>query len=224
MCGRFSQLLTWQETNDLFDLPDDAVPLNMQPRVNGAPTQDFVACTSTGPSLRSIRKFRWGLVPSWARDKRISARMINARSETVADKPSFRTAFRHRRCLVPANGWFEWKRVRDGKQPYYILAEDDRPMSFAGIWECWAGEDETLETFSILTRGAIPELEQIHHRQPVVVNRPDFNTWLAPDTSRHDLDDIIEATPPAFITRPVSKLVNNARNNQPEIHLDVSSQ
>ena len=109
------------------------------------------------------------------------------------------------------------KRVRDGKQPYYILAEDDRPMSFAGIWECWAGEDETLETFSILTRGAIPELEQIHHRQPVVVNRPDFNTWLAPDSTRHDLEDIIKATPPAFITRQVSRLVNNARNNQPEI-------
>lgn len=222
MCGRFSQLFAWQDVNDLFDLAPDHAAINLQPRYNGAPTQDFIACLVTETGIRVVRKLRWGLVPYWAKDRSIGARMINASSETVAEKPSFRNAFRQRRCLVPANGWFEWQRSGEGKLPHYIRKPDSGPMAFAGIWERWTGEATAIETFSILTRDAIPELHAIHHRQPVVIEPPDFDNWLDSGQSLEVVSELIRAIPPEFCPVRVSSLVNNARNNVAEVHDPVN--
>ena len=120
MCGRFTQKLTWRQIHDLYSLTGPPLPLNLQPRYNGAPAQDFAACRLDQDGNRAVAQLRWGLVPSWARDARMGTRLINARCETVHTKPSFGAAFRSRRYLVPANGWFEWQRTRRGKQPYFL--------------------------------------------------------------------------------------------------------
>lgn len=220
MCGRFSQGRIEDDLQDLFDLSDTGNlhdPQDSSPRYNGAPTQNFITCRHDGNEQRELAHLTWGLVPFWARDRSIGNRLINARSETVAQKPSFRQAFRQRRCLIPANGWFEWQRKESGKQPYFIQLQGGSLLVMAGIWESWTGEDGILETFSLLTRDACPELRSIHHRQPVVVNQHDFDTWLYPDSSKTELKAVIEAPPPAFEAWTVSTLVNNARNNVPEI-------
>ena len=213
MCGRFSQGVIEEDILDLFDLPPETNIPYMQPRYNGAPTQEFITCRQDNAGFRSISTIKWGLIPFWAKDQSIGSKLINARSETVSQKPSFKHAFRQKRCLVPANGWFEWQRKGQCKQPYYVQLEDGLLMAFAGIWETWAGVEGIHETFAILTRNAIPELAEIHHRQPVVVNRSDFDTWLFPDSPRDNLIDVINAEPPSFEAWPVSPLVNNTRNN-----------
>ncbi len=133
MCGRFTQKLTWPEIHDLYSLTAPSLPLNLQPRYNGAPEQEFVACRLDADGNRTMVQLRWGLVPSWARDIRIATRLINARSETIHTKPSFGAAFRSRRCLVPADGWFEWQRTGYGKQPYFLALGDGLPLSFAAL-------------------------------------------------------------------------------------------
>lgn len=213
MCGRFSQGVIEEDLLDLFDLPTETSIPYMPPRYNGAPTQEFIACRQDNEGFRSISTIKWGLIPFWAKDQSIGSKLINARSETISEKPSFRYAFRQRRCLVPANGWFEWQHRGQSKQPYYIQLEEGLLMAFAGIWETWEGEEGILETFALLTRNAIPELAEIHHRQPVVVSRDDFDTWLFPDSPREKLIDVINAEPPGFEAWPVSPLVNNAKNN-----------
>ena len=137
MCGRFTQALKVGELTALYgaaaSLPDTA----WAERWNGSPTQAFLACRLDPAGRRVLSLLRWGLVPSWARDRAIGSRLINARSETVAGKPAFRAAFRRRRCLVPANGWFEWRRTPVGKAPYWISLTHGRPFSLAGLWEAW---------------------------------------------------------------------------------------
>ncbi len=217
MCGRFSQGRIEDDLQDLFDLSDTGNLPALPAKYNGAPTQNFITCRHDKNGQRSLAHLTWGLVPFWSRDRSIGNRLINARSETVDQKPSFRQAFRQRRCLIPANGWFEWQRKEGGKQPYFIQLQGGSPLVMAGIWENWTGEDGILETFSLLTRDACPDLRSIHHRQPVVVDRNDFDTWLYPDSSKTELQAVIEAPSPTFEAWPVSTLVNNARNNVPEI-------
>ena len=142
MCGRFTQMMSWSEVHDLYRHQKPTAPVSMTPRYNGAPSQDFAACRLDTAGRRTVVKLRWGLVPSWARDVRIGSRLINARAETVHSKPSFGAAFRSRRCLVPANGWFEWRKEGRNKQPYFLALADGSPLSFAGLWECWSGPDE----------------------------------------------------------------------------------
>ena len=166
MCGRFTQALKAGELVALYgpaaSLPDTA----WAERWNGAPTQAFLACRVDDAGRRVLSLLRWGLVPSWARDRAIGSRLINARSETVHEKPAFRSAFRRRRCLVPANGWFEWSRTPAGKVPYWISLAHGRPFSLAGLWEAW-GEGETrMESFTVLTCPAGEALRPLHARQP----------------------------------------------------------
>ncbi len=221
MCGRLSQNLTWQQIYTLYTLPVAAPRLDPQPRFNGAPTQDFALCRQDESGMRSMCVLRWGLVPFWAKDIKIGARMINARAETVQEKPAFRSAFRARRCLIPANGWFEWKRTGPtggGKQPYFLALENGSALSFAALWEQWGRDGRHLETFTIITTEASPALSDIHDRQPAVVDPDDYTDWLDPGAPAETLQEII-GTPHEgpFEIRPVSDQVNRVANDTPDI-------
>ena len=158
----------------------------VRPRYNGCPTQDFIAVRQTGEE-RTLAKLRWGLVPSWAKELKLGAKMINARSETVHEKPAFRVAFRRRRCIVPVNGWFEWRRENGDKQPYWLRPSGAEMFSLAELWERWEKGDEPVETFTVLTTAASPALADIHHRQPVIVDDDALDEWLDPGTSSERL-------------------------------------
>ena len=217
MCGRFTQKMSWREIHTLYRMPARTTPLNLRPRYNGCPTQDFAAVRLDG-SERSVAKLRWGLVPSWATDTKIGSRLINARSETVHRMPAFRAAFRRRRCLVPVNGWFEWRREESGKQPWFIAAEDGTPLSFAGLWERWEHNGESMETFTILTTAASSGLIAIHHRQPGIIEPEDFDEWLARDTETERLLALARrAYEGPFDRWPVSLRVNKAHNDDPDL-------
>jgi len=183
------------------------------PSYNVAPTQQ-VAAVLEDEGGRRLEMLRWGLVPSWADDPDIGARMINARSETAPEKPSFRSAFRRRRCLIPADGFYEWKRENGGKQPYYFRMHDGRPFAFAGLWESWEKGDGTLRTCTILTTRANAVLEDVHDRMPVILPHDAYNAWLDPDADREELGELmIPYGGDDLETYPVSRFVNSPRNN-----------
>ncbi len=218
MCGRLSQNLTWQQIYTLYTLPVSTPRLDPQPRYNGAPTQEFALCRLDENGNRTMVALRWGLVPFWAKDVKIGARLINARAETVHEKPAFRSAFRARRCLIPSNGWFEWKRTGGGKQPYFLALESGAPVSFAALWEQWGRDGQHVESFTIITTEASPGLSDIHDRQPAVVDPDDFTDWLDPGTPPDTLQEIIG--PPyegPYEIRPVSDMVNRVANDTPDI-------
>ena len=218
MCGRFTQQLTWQQLHNLYRLRGPAPLPNLQPRYNGAPTQDFAVCRLDESGNRVMAKLRWGLVPSWAKDIRMGARLINARAETVNEKLAFAAAFRLRRCLVPANGWFEWKRIGHGKQPYYLRLANGSPLSFAALWDRWAKGGESVESFTIITTTASPVLSEIHHRQPAIIDPDCFADWLDPGSTRPRLLELV-GKPYAgpYEKRAVSTRVNRVRNDDPGI-------
>ena len=218
MCGRFIQRLTWREIHDIYRSEESEPPPQAQPRYNGAPGQDFAACRLDERGNRVVDLLRWGLVPYWAADRGNSSRLINARVETVHQKPSFRAAFRSRRCLVPADGWFEWRRAGGVKQPYFLGLAHRAPLSFAGLWERMHKGGEVLETFTIITTRASPELASIHHRQPAIIDPDRYDDWLDPASSTRQLLDLARRSHAGpFEQRPVSVKVNNARNDDPEI-------
>lgn len=174
------------------------------------------------PAERSLRVMRWGLVPFWAKDPSVGSRMINTRAETAAEKPAFKRALASRRCLVPADGWFEWRRTGKEKEPFYMTAGEES-LAFGGIWESWRpkgdADAEPLITFSIITTDAAGQLTRIHDRMPLIVPKDHWAGWLDPD--RPDVTDLLVPTPPDIVEslelRPVSNLVNNVRNNGPEL-------
>ena len=212
MCGRFTQKMSWREVHTLYRMPAQATPLNLQPRYNGCPTQDFTSVRLDG-SERTAMKLRWGLVPSWAPDPGIGSRLINARAETVHERRAFRAAFKRRRCLIPADGWFEWRTEAGGTQPWFITASDRAPVSFAGLWERWEGHDEPIETFTIVTTAAAPGLVDIHHRQPSIIEADDFEEWLDPGTGTERLLVLARrAYDGSFDHWRVAQRVNSPRN------------
>ncbi len=224
MCGRFTQKLTWHEIHDLYSLKEPALPLNLEPHYNGAPGQDFAACRLDEDGDRAIAQLRWGLVPAWAKDNKMSTRRINARAETVHTKPSFGAAFRSRRCLVPVNGWFEWLPTGRGKQPYFLALADGSLPSFAALWEHWSRDGDSLESFAIITTAASPALADIHRRQPAIIDPDRFDEWLDPTSSVPLLLELVR-NPPAdpYERRAVSTRVNSVRNDDPGI-LDPASE
>jgi putative SOS response-associated peptidase YedK len=161
---------------------------------------------------------RWGLIPSWAKDPAIGMKLINARAETVAEKPSFRKSFKQRRCLVLADGFYEWQKEGRVKQPYYIRLKSERPFAFAGLWDHWADADEkTIESCALLTTEPNELMAPIHHRMPVILNPDAYDDWLDPD--QQDVARLVTLLGPypagEMVANPVSRLVNNARFDDP---------
>lgn len=218
MCGRYTQTQSAQAIAQAFNLDD--VP-TLPPRYNIAPTQLVGTILATQQHRdRQFRVLRWGLVPRWAKDPAIGARMINARAETVAEKPSFRSSIRYRRCLVIADGFYEWQRQERKKQPYYFQLADHRPFGFAGLWEHWESQTtgEVLATCTILTTDANAVLQPIHDRMPVILPPAAYDRWLDPDqTKTAALLPLLRPYPAEEMSSyPVSALVNRATNNQPD--------
>ncbi len=215
MCGRFAFYSPAEATAALFGAGGS---LDIGPRYNIAPTQDIAAVRDTGAegAGRELVALRWGLVPFWAKDPAIGNRMINARAETVAEKPAFRAAFRHRRCLVLADGFYEWHREGSVKIPYYISLASQEPFAFAGLWEHWRNKEtsESLQTATLLTTQANDFLATLHHRMPVILDAERAERWLAGD------DDLIVSASrdcPRLRAWPVDRRVNNARNEGDEL-------
>ena len=210
MCGRYTLSTPAGRLAEEFQL-DSTVEI--PPSYNIAPTQQ-VAAVLEDEGGRRLEMLRWGLVPSWADDPDIGARMINARSETAPEKPSFRRAFRGRRCLIAADGFYEWKREDGGKQPYYFRMQDGRPFAFAGLWESWDKGGGELLTCTILTTRANSVLQGIHDRMPVILPHDAYNAWLDPDADREELGELMIPYPGDDLeTYPVSRFVNSPRNN-----------
>jgi putative SOS response-associated peptidase YedK len=208
MCGRFAFYSPTEATAALFNAEPAAA---FEPRYNIAPTQFIAAIRRNEEKKNEMIALRWGLVPSWAKDPSIGNRMINARAETVAEKPSFRTAYRKRRCLIPADGFYEWHTENNVKVPYFISLANCNPFVFAGLWEHWKSKDseESLQTATIVTAAANDFLTQVHHRMPVVLEAGNAVRWL--DGDMELLDEVI-ADAPEFQAWPVDRRVNNARN------------
>ena len=211
MCGRYTLTTPTEGLHALFGF--DELP-NLPPRYNIAPTQDVAAVRSSPESGKpSFTLFRWGLIPSWAKDPAIGSKMINARAETVAEKPAFRTAFRRRRCLLPADSFYEWETRKDGtKQPWRVTLEGGGPFAFAGLWEEWLGADGSeVESCTIVTTRAAPAIEDIHHRMPVMLDPADFDLWLSgePDVAYQ----LLRPFAGELDAYCVSTRVNNVRND-----------
>ncbi len=213
MCGRFLLTSPVDALRRLFGVVDSP---NFPARYNIAPTQDSAVVRLNAEGGRELVLMRFGLVPSWAKGLSIGASLINARSDGVAAKPSFRAAFRQRRCLVPADGFYEWKpgAAKGPKQPYLIRRADRAPFAFAGLWERWQGEGQTIHSFCIVTTDANRALAPIHHRMPVILDPDDYAAWLDPKYDRAQAlllparDDLLRAI-------PVSTRVNAVRNDDP---------
>lgn len=220
MCGRYTLSVPLSNLVDSFDIqpPEFEYP----PRFNIAPTQDapVIAQDQEG---RRMGLLRWGLIPSWAKDPAIGGRMINARSETVAEKPAFKRAFHYRRCLVPADGFFEWKRdeeegaAKGQKTPYWIHLAGREPFVMAGLWEKWnPGEAAPVYTFTVLTTEAAPAIREIHPRMPVILPAGARDRWLDPDASPEDILPLLRPYGEGIEAYPVSTRVNSPRNDVPE--------
>jgi putative SOS response-associated peptidase YedK len=208
MCGRFAFYSPSEATAALFGV-DGA--LAVEPRYNIAPTQFVAAIRDDANERRELVMLRWGLVPFWAKDPAIGNRMINARAETVAEKPSYRAAFKHRRCVVLADGFYEWHRAGDVKVPHYISLNSGEPFALAALWENWKDKDggEMLQTTTLITTAANEFMQPLHHRMPVVLQPETANDWLA---GSPDFLDGVATRSPALRAWPVSRAVNNARN------------
>lgn len=220
MCGRY----TLSQPGDLLEQLDVTNPEKLDPRYNIAPTQD-APVVRAGRSGRELAHLRWGLVPGWAKDESIGNKMINARSETAAEKPSFKNALKKRRCLVLTDGFYEWKKVGKAKQPYHIRFPDGRPFVFAGLWERWTRGAEPLETFTILTTDANDTVSELHHRMPVILGTEAIEPWLDPKVEDLEmLSSLLEPWAGAELEMvAVSRAVNNPSNERPEVLEPVSA-
>lgn len=244
MCGRYAATKDPATIAREFDASDERAgeaAAGASPDYNVAPAKQVLTVVqrhprdedgsvlADEPALRQLRSMQWGLVPFWAKDPSIGNRMINTRAETAASKPAFRKALARRRCLLPADGWFEWRRGaaqagRGRKQPYFMTPSDGSMLAFAGVWETWRDPEEPHDaapkvTCSILTTDAVGPLADIHHRMPLVMGQHDWQRWLDPD-----LENVSELmSPPSmelvgtFEIRPVSERVNSVRNNGAEL-------
>ena len=212
MCGRYTLTCTPEVIAEAFQL--ETTP-DLLPRYNVAPSQSVVCVRAALPVRnREAVNLRWGLIPAWAGDPAMGVKLINARSETVAEKPSFRKSFRQRRCLVLADGYYEWKREGARKQPYFIRLKTERPFAFAGLWDRWNnGEGKTIESCVVLTTKPNERLAAIHDRMPVILDPDAYEPWL--DPGLQDATRLVTFLAPyssdAMIADPVGTLVNDPR-------------
>jgi putative SOS response-associated peptidase YedK len=235
VCGRYAATkdpATLAAEFDALDATEDGAPAT---DYNVAPTKDVVAVVQRHPrdeegnadpstTVRNLRVMRWGLIPVWAKDKSIGARMINARAEKAATTPAFRASVSKRRCLIPADGWYEWRREGKVKQPFFMTRTDGHSIAMAGLWSVWrdpADEDgPPVVSAAVLTTDAIGQLGAIHDRMPLLMTPDKWEAWLDPDSG--DVSELLATPPPLDLVeslelRPVSTKVNNVRNNGPEL-------
>jgi len=216
MCGRFLLYSSPETLERTFGLDLTGQRPNLEPRYNIAPTQD-VAVVRAGDGRRRFERMRWGLVPSWAGDLKIGARLINARGDRVHAKPAFRSAFNARRGLIPADGFYEWHSDEGGKQPYVLEPAAGGPMAFGGLFERWRdGEGGEVWSCTIVTTDASPDIAHLHHRMPLVLSPEHWDAWMTakPDDARALIGPAPEGT---LRVRPVDKRVNNVRNDDPSL-------
>ncbi len=215
MCGRFAQRKSPEAIVNRFHVA--AIRYTPTPRYNIAPTQMIAAITQTNE--RALVSLRWGLIPSWAKDTKIGNNLINARAETLEEKPSFRNALRSRRCLIPTDGWFEWKKEGAAKQPYFFHRKDDELFSFAGLWEEWKSpENELIQSCTIITTEPNELAANYHHRMPVILSESEEAMWLDPATRIPDVVQLLKACPADDLEiYPVSRAVNSPGFDNAEI-------
>jgi putative SOS response-associated peptidase YedK len=212
MCGRFAQKSPRAKITKKFKV-EEVPPL--AERYNVAPAQAVLGIRESS-GVREAAFFKWGLVPSWAKDPTIGNKLINARAETITEKPSFRGAFARRRVLVPADGFFEWSRRGDRKRPFYFHMRDGEPFAMAGLWERWEGDSGPLETCAVLTTEANELLASYHDRMPVILRPEDYEAWLSSASGRDELISLLRPyTREEMNVYAVSALVNSPSNDTP---------
>jgi putative SOS response-associated peptidase YedK len=217
MCGRFVRKSTIEEIVAQFDAEFDA-EFDVSPSFNIAPSQQVLAIVQE--KRRTVRAFRWGLIPSWAKDEKIGYKMINARAESLADKPSFKQAYEKRRCLVVADGFYEWRKDARAKTPYYFHLKTGRPFGFAGLWERWKNPDgAVVNSCAIITTSPNRLMEPIHDRMPVIIGQQSYGDWLDSSNFNHAmLSELLKPFPDNLMeTFPVSKGVNSPTAHGPEL-------
>ncbi|MDA1063904.1 MAG: SOS response-associated peptidase, partial [Proteobacteria bacterium] len=209
MCGRFAFYSPSEATAALFGVTTSTA---VEPHYNIAPSQYIAAIRNASDAGRELVMLRWGLLPFWAKDPGIGNRMINARMETVAEKPSFRAAYRQRRCLVLADGFYEWKQDDGGKTPYFVSLANGTPFAFAALWENWQARDsdENVQSTALITTAANDFMAAVHHRMPIILQPDTADRWLAGDNAV--LADV-SGNSPELRAWPVNRRVNNARND-----------
>jgi putative SOS response-associated peptidase YedK len=215
MCGRFTLSQPTDAIASAFNIAQ--IP-PLEPRYNIAPTQLIPSILSAPGGEKQLQMLRWGLIPSWAKDAKISAKLINARAETVSEKPSFKAAFKRRRCLIVADGFYEWQRQEKQKQPYYFRLQNAQLFAFAGLWEQWKSPDEDIiNSCTILTTEANDLLRPIHDRMPVILESKDYGLWLDSEAQQPQLQQLLRPYQADLMTSyTVSTKVNNPKNNTPE--------
>lgn len=221
MCGRYTLGREPNSLLDYFHLHGEVPFYHLS--YNIAPSQDVPVIIQDNQQHRVCMLMRWGLVPHWAKQIDARYKMINARVETIADKPAYRDAFRTKRCLVPADGFYEWRQTEQGKQPYYIYKEDKSLFAMAGVWATWRTEDSTLHSFSIVTTTANEFMRDIHERMPVILPEENYDNWLSPAEEPAQLQYLLHSYQHETLAcHPVSKAVNNPGNNEPALICEMS--
>lgn len=217
MCGRFTLTLDPGDLQELF--PDLVVPAEIKPRFNIAPTQPVAVIPNTED--KALDFYVWGLIPSWAKDPEIGTRLINARAETLAEKPSFRTSLKRKRCLILADGFYEWRQLPggNGKQPVYIYMKSKSAFAFAGLWDLWHAPDGSeVRSCTIITTEPNDLLKSVHNRMPVILPQEAYSTWLSPkDQTPDELTPLLCSYPSDKMAfHPVSRFVNSPSNDTVE--------
>ena len=221
MCGRFTLSQTAEALAQTFhvQIPD------FEPQYNIAPTQMVLAVLyNPETKKRTLKQLRWGLIPSWAKDPGMGAKLINARAETVAEKPAFRSAIKQRRCLIVADGFYEWQQQAGKKQPFYFRLQHGQAFGFAGLWEHWKSSETQISSCTILTTRSNELLQPIHDRMPVILKQQDYDLWLDPQVQTPEpLQQLLHPYPTEAMTAyPVSTIVNSPKHNTPECIMPIS--
>lgn len=215
MCGRYTHYFTWRELYELYRLITPVDPRQAEARYNAAPTQELPVVIA-GAEGRELRMMRWGLIPFWSKDGGQPYSTINARAEGLMTRPVFREPFRRRRCLVPASGFYEWRREGKYRQPYYITLPDGA-MTFAGVWDRWRGPEGLLCSFAIVTTAAAAAISHLHDRMPAILAAEDWDAWLDAETPLPVLEDMLRPWRGELAICAVSRAVNSPAMDEPRL-------
>ncbi len=221
MCGRFTLASKAQTIAEYFGID---LPYDLKPRYNIAPSQDVLVIKQSTEHKPEFCIMRWGLVPAWQKEEEISTQWINARSDTINEKPLFKNLFRHKRCLIIADGFYEWQTTSHGKCPYYIYKSNHQPFAIAGIWEHWEGKDgKSIKSCLLLTTEANLEVKAIHHRMPVILQKSQYPSWL---NSKNNEIEMLKSfmqpyLPPDLVSHEISTYVNSPKNDDEQCVVEI---